>query len=52
MMELVVPLPVEPIAAGRERTNHANIVEIAFGDDPGLPSEALCPFVKTLAKLR
>src|SRR5579862_8540048 len=51
MMKLVVPLRVYAISAGRERADYADVVKVAFGDEPGLASQPLCLLVKAVGEL-
>ena len=50
-MKFIEPLGIESIAARRMRTEYANVVQIAFGNDPCLPPQVRGLFVKPVAKL-
>ena len=52
MMEFIQPLGIQSVAALYPGIEDANIVEIAFSNDPGLTSQMRGLFMKAVAKLR
>ena len=51
-MKFVVPLRIQAVSADSAGLDHANVVHVAFGDQPGLPPQSRCLLVKSLAQLR
>src|SRR5579872_2259857 len=52
VMEFVQPLSVERMSAGCVREKNANVVEIAFGDDPSFAPQAGGLCMKAVAQFR
>jgi hypothetical protein len=49
VVKFITPLSIQPIPTNGGWANYANIIEVAFSDDPSLAAEALGLLVKTRA---